>query len=242
MSTENPKIEVRDLREGDWLWTHKAILFSPYLSAADFKVYCGLAAYAGNMDQRSWPSLITLAERLNISRPTVIRSLKLLESCGVLGIERRTGMSNVYSLLKCTEVKEPKAPTRAQSPHHRLIKFFHDSTVHFREIKPLWAAKDVTRLKAVLALNVLSHQHMEQLMLYFLASPAFRKYSPSMATFFSPGIFNGLMNKMQNDRNFWKDLDSFASHVRGMPAIDKQLPVKSVMELSRLLVEKMSIK
>lgn len=243
MSNENPKIEVRDLRDGDWLWTHKAVLFSPYISASDFKVYCGLSSYAGNQDQRSWPSMITLAARLNLSRPTVIRSLKLLEACGLIAVERQTGMSNIYSLLRCHEIRQPAAPSKEKSPHHRLVNFFHVTTQKFRGFKPVWAPKDVARLKNVLALNVMSETHMEQLMLYFLASPAFKAFSPSMATFFSPGIFNGLMNKMQNDRNFWKELDGYSSQLgQGIQPTAAPVPLAKVLELTRILTEKMTIK
>mgnify|MGYP000166693168 CR=1 FL=1 len=94
------KIEVRDLRTGDWLWTHKAVLFHTRVDGNGFKVYCGLASYANNNDQSSFPSIDTLAKRLHIkSRTTIIKSLKLLEDLKLLRVERRIGRHNVYYLL-----------------------------------------------------------------------------------------------------------------------------------------------
>lgn len=206
---ESGKMEIRDMRQGDWLWTHKAILFSPYINDSAFKVYCGLASYAGNKDQRSWPSTQTLATNLHLGKSTVLRALAILEACGVIGIERRSGTSSVYSLL---DIREVKAPTvkKVQSPHHRFVDTFHKATMHFRGIKPTYSPKDMAALKRVLALNILSAEELEQLAIYFLALPGYKEFSPSLATFFSSGILNGLMNKMRNSETFWKDLDRYA--------------------------------
>lgn len=246
MGNENPKIEIRDLRDGDWLWTHKAILFSQYLSAADFKVYCGLSSFAGNQSQQSWPSLITLAEKLNLSRITVIRSLKVLEACQVISVERVMGSSNRYSLLRCNEVRAPHAPTKDMSPHHRLVNFFHQATQKFRGFKPTWSARETAKLKLALNAGIMSETQLEQLMLYFLANYRFTKFSPSMSTFFSNGILNGLMNAMQNDRNFWKDMDKYADRMRdsgiSTPQSYSLIPVTKVSELSKALSLKMTVK
>lgn len=245
MSNTNPKIEIRDLRSGDWLWTHKAVLFSPYISASDFKVYSGLASYAGNHDQRSWPSLNTLATKLNIGRSTVIRSLKVLEACKLISVDRRDGTSNLYSLLECKEVMAPATPTKAQSAHHRLVKFFHETTQRTRGITPIWNPKDTAHLKRVLNMAILNEDQLEQLMLYFLAAPQFKKFTPSMSTFFSAGIFNGLQNTMRNDPNFWKDVDSFYNRLR--PRAETRttaqvgVPITSMQEMVKQLSERLSV-
>lgn len=250
MSNNNPKIEIRDLRSGDWLWTHKTILFSPYISASDFKTYCGLASYAGNHDQRSWPSLQTLATKLNMGKSTIIRSLKILESCKLIQIDRRDGTSNLYSLLHFNEVEAPTAPTKKQSTHHRLIKFFHETTQRTRKITPIWNAKDGAHLKRVLSMAILSEDQLEQLMLYFLAAPQFKKFTPSMSTFFSAGIFNGLQNTMQNDPRFWKDLYSYMDRLdgnvpeKGVDAYADRKPtiaMTSMSEMVKNLTERMAV-
>lgn len=240
MEGEGAKIEVRDLRQGDWLWTHKKVLFSPHISASDFKVYSGLASHAGNADQRSWPSLQTLATELHLSRSTVIRSMRVLVSCKLVGVERREGMSNVYILLPSKEVPAPLPVKKENSPHHRLIAFFYETTQKTRGVKPVWGTKDLGRLKQVLEMAVMDDEQIERLMLYFLASPKFKKYSPSLATFFSSGIFNGLMNSMRNDSSFWKDLDRFSEQFlpRAKPVA---IPMVSMTEMVQRLTGKMTI-
>lgn len=175
-----------------------------------------------------------------------MRALKMLEECGVLAIERKTGMLNIYSLLSFQEVRQPQLPMQAVSPHRRLIQFFHTATQKFRSVKPTWSVRDTARLKYVLDTNILGEIALEQLMLYFLASGRFKKFSPSMATFLSSGIFNGLMNAMQNDREFWKELDGYSMQMRGTQVEARKLPgaipVEQVMQLSKMLSQKMAIK
>lgn len=239
----NTKIQVRDLRNGDWLWTNKKILFSQYLSASDFKVYCGLASYAGNKDQRSWPSMITLATNLNMSKSTILRSLKVLEACKLVRVDRRDGTSNLYSLLEVDEIQAPgeiaEKKTKSQSPHHRLIAFFHDYTQKSRGIKPLWSAREAARLKQILAMEILSEHQIQQLMIYFLAAPSFKKFNPSISVLFSAGIFNGLQNAMQNDPNFWKNLDTYSRDV-AMNSNQPNVNAQRMREMVARLSEKLS--
>lgn len=226
----HPKIEVRDLRSGDWLWTHKAVLFSDLPDSA-FRVYSALAAFAGNEDQRSWPSMITIAERVRSSKSTVVRAMKLLEQCELVRVDRRDGTSNLYTLLPVKEVRIPK-PTKAQSTHHSLVRFFHDTTVRVRKVTPTWSPKETMHLKRVLAMNLMSQTQIEQLMLYFLASPRFKKFGPSMSVFFSAGIFNGLMNAMENDPNFWKELDNYSIRLRGKEnAVQVDIPMRNMKDM-----------
>lgn len=242
MSTENTKIEIRDARSGDWVWAHKNILFSPFISDSAYRVYCGLASFAGNKDQRSWPSLITLASRLHMGKSTVIRAIKLLSTCGLVSIEKRSGISNTYTLLDCKEIELPKAPTRAQSTHHQLIDFFHKASIRFRNVKPEWNGKETAHLKRVIKEGTLSVEQIEQLMVYFLASPRFKKFAPTMSTFFSAGIFVGLKNAMQNDSTFWKDIDRFSSMMFDQPKQRAHIPMSRMDQLTKMLAEKMSIK
>jgi hypothetical protein len=86
---EKNTIEIRDLRQQDWIWTSKALLFHEQIDGNNFKVYCGLAAYANNNTQEAFPSIITLANRLHMSRNTVINGLKSLEENGFISIEKQ---------------------------------------------------------------------------------------------------------------------------------------------------------
>lgn len=206
MSTLETKIEVRDLRQSDWVWIEKTILFSEYVSAADYKVYSGLASYADNREQNAWPSIRTLCDRLHLSRATVFRSLDNLKDLSILSVENRPGLSNVYSLLKVTELK-PTKKTKATSPHQSFIKFFYDTANKTRGFQPKFNIRDGSQLKRVLGLNILSPSELEQLALFFLASSRYKQFTPSIATFLSGGIMNGLINTIRNNPTFWKELD-----------------------------------
>lgn len=238
----NNKMEVRDAREGEWLWTNKAILFSQYVNDSAYRVYSGLAAYSGNNDQRSWPSLITLSTKLNLAKSTVIRAIRLLEALGLISARRIVGSHNIYTLLPCKEIKPPTAVNKKASPHHRLIEVFHRSTMKFRNIKPVWGQKDVASLKRVLTSEILTEQQIEQLIIYFTGAPQFKKFSPSMSTFFSSGIFNGLMNGMKNDPEFWKILDRLAVEFYGEPKERTLIPQNSMAKMIEALTAKMTIK
>ena len=112
--TNESTIEVRDLREQDWLWTSTAILFHPDINGNTYKVYCGLSTYANNHTQKAFPSISTLSRRLHMSRSTVIRGLLSLEENGAIQTERKTGEHNIYFLLKVIMEGKKKAPKIAE--------------------------------------------------------------------------------------------------------------------------------
>lgn len=237
MSNEHAKIEVRDLRDGDWVWANKEVLFSG-LSDSAFRVYCALGAFAGNVDQRSWPSFATIASRINSSKSTVVRAMKMLEACELVKVDRRDGTSNLYTLLPVNGGISIKAPTRAQSEHHRLVRFFDDAVKKARGVKVTWTGKDLAALKRVLKEGHLSEQEIEQLMVYFLMSPGLKKFSPTMSVLFSGGILTGLMNEMKNGEEFWKNLDRYSTQIY----TDKPEAVAFDMSAIQALVDKMSMK
>ena len=102
------RLEVRDLRQQDWIWTSKALLFSDEIDGNTFKVYSGLAAYADNRTQESFPSIPTLSVKLHMDRKTVIRCLQRLQDSGFISVERETGKHNVYALLRVVGEHTPK--------------------------------------------------------------------------------------------------------------------------------------
>lgn len=217
------KIEVRDLRDQDWLWTDKKILFSKHVNATDYKVYSGLASYANNHSQKSWPSINELSKKLNVGRSTVIRSLQRQEQIGLIKIDRRDGQSSIYYLLKFTKLNKPskvEAEKSERSEHSKFVEFFYNTAKSARGIKPVITGADAKNLKRVLEMNVISIDKMEQLALFFLADGRFRKFSPTISTFLSSGIINGLMNTMANDQDFWKNLDEYTRQYMQKPAVE----------------------
>lgn len=238
MSNENIKIEVRDLRSGDWVWTHKNVLFSIHINPSVFKVYCGIASYAGNIDQMSWPSLQTLSTRLNMSKTTVIQAIKILESCGLIKIDRGDGICNTYYLLNCKDIKPPAVKVN-DSPFHVMVDMFHRAAQKYRGVKVLWTPKDFSRLKAVIGMGLLKPAELEQLCVYFLASPKFQSFTPSMSVFLSNGILTSLSNSIKNDRNFWKDMDNYMMTFNGVGRV-APIALTGIEDLIKTLATKMA--
>jgi len=99
MSKEQ-KLEIRDLRNGDWYWIHKAVIqeYAQKVGAVGIVVYSFLASLADS-DQRCFPSQRYIAESLGYSRSYINEVLKVLERNGLIRIERK-GHHRVYYLLK----------------------------------------------------------------------------------------------------------------------------------------------
>lgn len=113
-------IEVRDLRQQDWVWVAKALLFHPDVDEKMYKVYNGLAAYADNVTQQAFPSIDTLNKKLHMSRSTVIRALQKLEDFSFISVERVQGGHNTYSLLSIPDTTKRKPKVDASPPQEEV--------------------------------------------------------------------------------------------------------------------------
>ena len=100
MEKLNPQIGIRNMREGDWYWIHKAIIqtYTPTVGAMGIAVYNFLASLT-DKSQSCFPSQKYIAERLGCSRATISRTLKVLARSGLIRIDRRTRYHCVYFLL-----------------------------------------------------------------------------------------------------------------------------------------------
>jgi biotin operon repressor len=134
-------------------------------------------------------------------------------------------------IIKLKEEKQHKA-------HKQFIEFWYETTQKTRRIKPIITGKDARNLKRVLDLGILRQYELEQLALYFLAHYSFQKFSPSIATFLSAGIINGLMDRMQNNQEFWRELDEFTIRYLQKPKTsfdEKVVMVERLQELKKQL-------
>jgi biotin operon repressor len=100
MSNEHT-FEIRDLRNGDWYWIHKAVIndYTSKVGATGIIVYSFLASMTDN-NQRCFPSQKYIADKLGYSRATVNRAMKRLEENGLIRIEKRSRYHCIYHLLK----------------------------------------------------------------------------------------------------------------------------------------------
>lgn len=100
---EEIKPQVRDLRNGDWLWINKLILDHPYLTSSAKIVYSALAYFADNSTQKAYPGIEKLGELTGLNRSTVMRSIEKLEEYYFIRVEKKEGRVNRYILLKLTD-------------------------------------------------------------------------------------------------------------------------------------------
>jgi len=95
MGSEN--IDIRDLRDGKFLWIDKAalMLISESTGTMGVAVYSWLCYYANFKAQDCFPSITTLALHCGVSRRTIMRAIKQLEQLKAVLIERKKGKPNI---------------------------------------------------------------------------------------------------------------------------------------------------
>ena len=101
MGSFKEKIEVRDLRDGDWYWIQKGIIqeYASEIGAMGITTYNFLASMA-NSAQTCFPSQKYMASSLGYSRATINKTVKVLEKAGLIKILKRDRYHCVYCLLK----------------------------------------------------------------------------------------------------------------------------------------------
>jgi len=107
------KIDIRDLRDGKFLWIDKAALrlISESAGTMGVAVYSWLCYYANFKAQDCFPSITTLAYHCGVSRRTIMRAIKQLERLKAVSIERKKGKPNIYKLLNISGVKSYPQPS-----------------------------------------------------------------------------------------------------------------------------------
>ncbi len=107
------KIDIRDLRDGKFLWIDKAALrlISENAGTMGVAVYSWLCYYANFKAQDCFPSITTLAYHCGVSRRTIMRAVKQLERLKAVSIERKKGKPNIYKLLNISAVKSYPQPS-----------------------------------------------------------------------------------------------------------------------------------
>jgi len=105
--TKEAKNKVRDLRDGNWYWINRDILYAygRKLKASGIAVYNALVSFANPKTQSCFPTQKALAEITGLSRRTVLRKIKLLKELGLVKVERKRG-SCVYHLLEVDVTEE----------------------------------------------------------------------------------------------------------------------------------------
>lgn len=99
MNKEN--IEVRDIKDGEWYWIHKAILYcsGKTLRSSGVAVYNALALFSNSKTQTCFPTQKAIADITGLSKRSVMRKIKLLRKLRLIKTERKKN-GNLYYLLR----------------------------------------------------------------------------------------------------------------------------------------------
>jgi len=124
---QDESFEVRDLRNSDWYWIHR-VVFEEYASKigiVGLALYNAYASYARDKGY-CYPNQKTIASKLGISIPTLIKYNKILEENGLIKIENRQkqNLSNVVYLLKLVkeDIKQFKEATKTDLDKRKEYK------------------------------------------------------------------------------------------------------------------------
>jgi len=154
------RIEVRDLRNGDWCWIHRAVIheYTQRVGATGIIVYSFLASLADS-NQSCFPSQRYIADRLGYSRATVNRALKRLEVNGLIRTEKRSRYHCIYHLLKVRcNTGETQMSNRRNSGVHQSYtnnnrRTINNNNIEDKKFMDLDAFKPKTR-EELLALDL----------------------------------------------------------------------------------------
>lgn len=148
--------------------------------------------------------------------------------------------------LRADEPRTPETKEKKSKPisdHALFTRFFYDAAKATRGVTPIITGADGQMLKRMLAAGI-SRETLEQAATFFLSDREFKTFSPTIRTLLSAGVITGIQNRMQNQQDFWKRLDEYASRrgiqtaLAGDPAKIAETTAK-IAELRRNLASTM---
>ena len=129
--------------------------------------------------------------------------------------------------------KKEEKVLKPPSDHKLFIDFFYQATKATRNVATIITAADAKMLKQALDRGI-KRETLEQVAIFFLTDKDFTKFSPTIRTLLSGGIITGLINRMQNEPEFWKKLDGYSER-RGIQTALAGDPKKIAESASRFL-------
>lgn len=169
-----------------------------------------------------------------------VNQLRRRTSIGRVGLPKVVRLLNIQKKGKERETKIYASGSKEPSAHSKFIKFFHDTCLKVRNVKLIITGKDGQNLKRVLDYGCVQERELEQIALYFLSNRYYKKFAPSISTFLSAGIINGLADSLRNRPLFWKEMAEYEYKLGGKEL--KSLPVEVKSDLGdRLLQTKQAL-
>lgn len=111
----NDKIQIRDLRKGDWYWISKVLIdeYGRLIGPIGIAIYNCLAQHA-NQEGFCFPSHKYIADKIGASISSVQRGIRQLIDLEIIRKSRRR-YHNVYYLLKLDRSERPNSNQIGQS-------------------------------------------------------------------------------------------------------------------------------
>ena len=135
MMNKKSQFEVRDTRNGEWLWVYNALLADPHLSAHDKIVYAALASYSGFAQIN--PDYKQISERSSISQRTSKQSIKNLVDVGYISYEKGEGRGNTNTYVLLKKPKGCEKCTNTEKVQETAIKGANDGKEKVQEMHTL---------------------------------------------------------------------------------------------------------
>ena len=170
----------------------------------------------------------------------VVQNLDQFRKQTAFGIKNRPKQGHFLNLQKKEKQREIKVYAAVPSAHSVFIKFFDENCRKTRGVKPVITGKDGRNLKRVLDLKMVSEPELEQIALYFLSDRYYKKFAPSISTFLSAGILNGLVDSLKNRPTFWKEMDDYMVRI-ARPVVRSDDIASRLMQMKAALVASKSI-
>ena len=127
--------KFRSIEDGEWYWIPRRVFedYASKIGVVGLALYNAYSSYARNKGV-AFPSLRTLADKLGISTKTIIKYNRILETSGLIKIERRKGSTNLVTLLKVGDVKKGKcADETGSGRYEKEIQIIEEN--NFKENK-----------------------------------------------------------------------------------------------------------
>lgn len=173
-----------------------------------------------------------------------VNQLRKLTNIGKRSLPKQGKLLNLQKKVsKERETKVYASGSKEPSAHSQFIKFFDENCRKTRGIKPIITGKDARNLKRVLDLGMVNGNELEQIALYFLSDRYYKKFAPSISTFLSAGILNGLADSLKNRPTFWKEMDEYMVNIAHRPVVragfesigDRLLKMKAALVASKTI-------
>lgn len=110
---------VLEGRNPGWFWIDNEIVddHGAVLGSGGLLVYMVLCRHRHNRTKRCYPSLSRICKLTGLSKPTVIKHIRVLESEKLILVERKPNKPNFYTLLDVTKGSKNSLP-----PPSKVVK------------------------------------------------------------------------------------------------------------------------